>query len=151
MTDKTWLIDHIRTTRADFDACVHQLPVEKLNQPAAPGGMTTKEVIYHIAWHDRQMTGMLRTRALAGSPWWDLPTDQRNANIQAEAAPLPVQQVLDYADAAIAELLAALQDLPAEALDNPSFFAGMPEDWSPADILAQNTYEHYLDHIEDMK
>lgn len=38
---------------------------------------------------------------------------------------------------------------PAAALDDPAFFDGMPPDWSPADILAQNTYQHYAKHMED--
>jgi len=146
MTDKTWLIDQIQSTRAAFDEQLRLLPPDKLEQPIAPGGMTVKEVIYHVAWHEEQMSGMLRARALTGSPWWDLPTDERNAHIQAEAAPLPVQEVLAYAAASIRTLLTELQALPTEALDDPSFFDGMPPDWTPADILAQNTYEHYPEH-----
>jgi hypothetical protein len=142
MTDKTALIAQIRTSRAAFDARLRLLPPEKLEQPAAPGGMTVKEVVYHLAWHERQMTGMLHARALVGSDWWDLPTDERNAHIQAEAAPIPLSAVLAYAAASFNDLLAELQALPATALDDPSFFAKMPPDWSPADLLAQNTYEH---------
>lgn len=146
MTDKAWLIDKIKSSRAVFDERLRLVPPEKLNQPIAPGGMTVKEVVYHIAWHEEQMSGMLRDRALVGSPWWDLPTDDRNAHIQAEAAPIPVPEVLAYAAASISTLLAELQMLPDEALDDPAFFAGMPPDWSPADLLAQNTYEHYPEH-----
>lgn len=149
MTDKTWLIAQIVSCRTAFDERLRTIPAENLEQPIAAGGMTVKEVVYHIAWHEREMTGMLRTRALRGSAWWNLPTDERNAHIQAEAAPLPVSEVLAFAAASIAELLAELQALPGEALDKASFFADMPADWSPADLLAQNTYEHYNDHLND--
>jgi hypothetical protein len=27
----------------------------------------------------------------------------------------------------------------------------MPPDWQPWTIIAQNTYEHYQDHIDDLK
>lgn len=147
MTEKAWLIKQIQTERSALDKRLHAIPAEQLEQSLRDGNMTVKEELYHIAWYERQMIGLLRARALVSSPWWDLPTDERNANIQAEAAPLTVEEVLASATAAIYELLDELQALPSEALDNPAYFADMPSDWSPTDILAQNTYEHYQDHL----
>ena len=50
----------------------------------------------------------------------DLPTDERNAHIQAEASSLSLKEVLGLATNSITDLLSALQSLPAEALDDPS-------------------------------
>jgi hypothetical protein len=117
-----------------------------MEQPVAPGGMTLKEVLYHVAWHEDQMQNMLRKRALEGSPWWNLETDERNAHIQEEAKPLKVEEVVKFAENSYTGMLKELEALPAEALDDASYFAGMPGEWSPADILAQNTYQHYREH-----
>jgi hypothetical protein len=34
-------------------------------------------------------------------------------------------------------------------LHDPGRFTDMPPDWLPWDLLAQNTYEHYQDHLLD--
>jgi hypothetical protein len=146
MTDKAWLIEEIKSTRSHFNEHLRALPAEKMEQPTAPGGMTGKEVLYHVAWHEDQMQDMLRTHALVGSPWWNLTTDERNAHIKEEAGPLKVEEVVAFAEKSFAGMLEELEALPAEALDDPSYFAGMPSDWLPAEILAQNTYEHYREH-----
>lgn len=146
MIDKQWMIAEIRSKRQAFNESLSQISAEKIEQPITPGGMTVKEVVYHIAWHEDQMKNMIKARAFVGSPWWNLSTDERNAHIQAEASVLSVEEVLPYAEASFGGMLAELEALPAEALDDPAFFAGMPLDWSPADIIAQNTYQHYPEH-----
>ena len=73
MIDKSVFIQQIREGRAAFDLALQALPAERLEQPIAPGGMTPKEIAYHLAWHERQMVDVLRARALVGSPWWELP------------------------------------------------------------------------------
>lgn len=147
MFEKAVMLEQIRTQRAAFDARLSALPAGLLEQPPSPGRMSRKEEVYHIAWHEREMVGMLQARALTGSPWWDLPTDQRNAHIQAEAAELPLSAVLSYAEAAFRALLEALEALPEAALNDPASFANMPPEWIPGELIAQNTYEHYQEHI----
>lgn len=147
MFEKTKMIDEIHTARAAFEARLRAVPAGQLEIPLTAGRMSAKEEIYHIAWHERQMAGMLQVRALIGSPWWNLPTDERNAHIQAEAAPMALEEVLKYAAMAIQELIEALDTLPEEALNDPAAFADMPPNWIPGDLIAQNTYEHYPEHL----
>lgn len=144
MTDKAWLISKVQKMRETFD---HSIASKQIDDPIAPGGMTIKEVIYHVAWYENQMVDLLRSRVLAGSPWWNLPTDERNALIQVEAGSLGVGEVINYAGDTFNNLVHALEELPMEALDKPSFFENMPADWSVAELLRQNTYQHYEDHL----
>ncbi len=44
-----------------------------------------------------------------------------------------------------------LRTLSDEDLIDPSSFPNMPPDWQPWMIIAQNTYEHYRDHILDVE
>ena len=147
MFEKPLMLAQIHTERAALEARLQAVPVENLEQPLTQGRMTVKEELYHIAWHEAQMVGMLQAHALVGSPWWDLPTDERNAHIQAEAAALSVDAVLAVAEMAIRELLEALEALPEAALNDPASFANMPPEWMPGELLAQNTYEHYREHL----
>jgi hypothetical protein len=147
MFEKPVMLEQIRTERAAFEARLQALPAGILTQPAVPGRMSVKEEVYHIAWHEREMVGLLRSHALIGSPWWNLTTDERNANIQAEAAPLAIESVLSFAETIFRELLEALEAVPEDALNDPASFANMPAEWIPGELIAQNTYEHYREHL----
>jgi hypothetical protein len=48
-------------------------------------------------------------------------------------------------------MLALLKDLDESALDDAGSFAEMPPDWQPWSVIASNTYEHYDDHVKDLK
>jgi hypothetical protein len=41
--------------------------------------------------------------------------------------------------------------LSNEELNDPRRFSGMPENWSPWALVADNTYTHYLDHIVSIR
>jgi hypothetical protein len=93
------------------------------------------------------MLGVLQARALVGSPWWDLPLDQRNQAIYAENQARPLAEVRQEAAQVYEALLKAIEALEEEDLHDPARFPGMPPDWKPWELLANNTYEHYLDHL----
>jgi len=38
-----------------------------------------------------------------------------------------------------------------ENMTDPTGFPNMPPDWQPWLVIAQNTYQHYQDHIKDVE
>ena len=36
-------------------------------------------------------------------------------------------------------------------MTDPTGFPNMPPDWQPWLVIAQNTYQHYQDHIKDVE
>jgi uncharacterized damage-inducible protein DinB len=136
--------------RNTWEAVLAQVPRDRFEDPGVAGAWSVKDVIAHIAWHEREMLALLDTRRLDGSPWWLLPTDERNAHIYEENRERPLEDVLAEADAVYAQLVDALSRLEDEAFTDPSAFAEMPSDWIPADILAQNSYEHYEAHRQSL-
>lgn len=149
--EKSRLIASIRESRARWEALLAEVPRQRMEEPGAAGHWSVKDVVAHLAWHELEMIGMLRARALVGSPLWNLPTDERNAAIYEQNRHRPLKDVLAEAGQAYPQLLAELEKIASEDLNDPDRFAGMPPDWVPAEIIAQNTFEHYDDHIPWMK
>ena len=115
------------------------------------GNWSLKDIIAHITWHEQEMVGLIQAHALVGSELWNLPTDERNAAIYEQVKDLPLEQVLAESEQVHQLLLEALPTLSNEDLIDPSSFPNMPPDWQPWMIIAQNTYEHYEDHMKDVE
>ena len=115
------------------------------------GSMTLKDVIIHIVWFELEMIHLLETRTLQGSPLWNYSTDERNARIQALHAGDSWQAVIEQFDAAQPKLLQLLEAIDEKALHHPQAFINMPEDWSPWQIISENTCEHYEHHAKDIE
>jgi hypothetical protein len=149
--NKAEFLHTLRVERAAWDALLTQVPVERMEEPGVAGEMSIKEIVYHVTWYERQMVEVLRSRALIGSPWWELPLDERNANILAEGRNTPLAEVLAEAGQVYEQLLAGLEELSDEELADARHFAEMPPDWLPWQVIASNCYEHYPQHAADLR
>jgi uncharacterized protein (TIGR03083 family) len=148
---KAQFLDLLRVSRAEWDALLARVPEDRMSAPGVAGGWSVKDVIAHITWHEREMLGVLQAHALVGSDLWDLPLDERNAIIYAQNRDRPLAEVLAESRAVYPQLLAAAQALTEADLTDPGRFANMPGDWVPWQLLAENTYTHYRDHIPAMR
>ena len=148
---KMELISLYRQSRAEWEVLVAPLKLEQLTQPMGRDEWTIKDVIAHLAWHEREMTIVIRSRALEGSELWNLPLEQRNAAIYAANKNRSLEEVLQEARQAAAELLVLLETLSEDDLVSPAHFAQMPLDWQPWQVFASNMHEHYHEHILQLK
>lgn len=120
------------------------------SRPRIPGQMSLRDILYHVAWYEHEMVEMLQMRSLVGSPWWTLPVNVRNANILAEGQNINLLQAWRQEQQMYAELLALLQMVRDEELNEARFFQEMPDDWKPWQVIASNSYEHYVEHFQDI-
>jgi uncharacterized damage-inducible protein DinB len=149
--DKAHFLEKVRQARARWEALVAEIDDKRMLQPGASGDWTLKDVLAHLTWHEREMLGVLNARALTGSEWWNLPLDQRNQLIYEAHRDLPLERVRAEAQETYSRLLQALEGLAEEDLHDPGRFAEMPPEWQPWKLLAENTYEHYIDHFLSLK
>ena len=140
-------LDLLRTARAEWDALLAAVPEGRMTVPGVEGQWSVKDVIAHITWHEREMLGVLQARALVGSDLWDLPLHQRNATIYVQNRDRPLAEVLAESRTVYPQLLAAVGELADADLTDAGRFADMPGDWVPWQLLAENTYTHYRDHM----
>jgi hypothetical protein len=150
MTLATFL-DSLRSGRAEWEALLAQISTDRMTQPGVEGDWSIKDIIAHVTWHEREIEGVLRARALVGSELWDLPLDQRNAAIFEQNRDRPLNDVLEESRQVFPQLLELAESLSDEDLNDPHHFQGMPEDWLPWGLVADNTFTHYPDHIASIR
>lgn len=150
-TSKEEFLRLVKQTRADLDALLARFSDEQFLQPDLPGGWTLKDVLAHITWHEREMIGLIKARALVGSDWWELPTEERNQRIYEEYKDKPLTVVRAEAEQVYQIFLAELETLSLEELLDANLFKDMPPEWQPWDLIAGNAHRHYQDHIRDIR
>ncbi len=143
---KEELVDTLRRERAEWDALIARVGLERLDVAGVAGAWTTRDVVAHVTWTERETVGILRARALVGSDLWNLPLEERNAVIFEQNRHRPSREVLAEAAAVFQDLLAAIDALSEEDLTDPARFRGFPPDWVPWRVVAINTYHHYEHH-----
>ena len=149
--DKSEFMSLIRTERQRWEELLARVPPERMETPGVTGDWSVKDLIAHISWHEREMVGLVRARALVGSELWNLPLNERNAEIFEQHRQLSLQDVLAEANRVFPEIMEELEKLSDEDLNDPARFPGMPPDWQPWSVIASNTYEHYQDHILELR
>jgi uncharacterized protein (TIGR03083 family) len=147
----TAFVDRIRRARREWDALLAQVDEGRMAQAGACGEWSIKDVVAHITWHEREMIKLLETRTLAGSELWELPLDERNEAIFEENQRRALEEVREEARGVFDVLLRQAETLADEELHDASRFSGMPPDWQPWQVIAENTYEHYEDHSSQVR
>jgi len=129
---------------ATFRDQVHQLPTEQLALRIGDGGWTRKQMLAHIGtWHDLTSDRLTRF-ADSGEP--GEPTEDEDV-INARAARAAEGRTTG-------EIIMAMEDsyrrLRREVARLTDAQLAAHDAWATA-IIAGNTYDHYPDHLEDLK
>ncbi len=149
--DKMTFLETLKTDRSQWEAWLAHVDDRQLMQPGVSGEMSMKDVVAHVTWYEREMVGVLKQRALVGSDLWDLSTDQRNAAIFEANRDRSPSDVREEAQQVFEQLVEALESLAGDELTDPAQFRDMPTDWIPWQVIASNSYEHYHQHIPDVR
>lgn len=147
LMNKAIFLETLQTGRAQWEALLAKVDQARMSEPGIEGEWSLKDIIAHIAWYEREMVGILQTRALVGSSLWVLPNAERNAAIFDQNRDCSLSEVLSEAQRVHAELLQASHGLAEEDLIDPNRYRDMPADWNPWKVFADNSYEHYAAHI----
>ncbi len=144
---KLELLDLIARDRASFDAILARVPADLVAEPDLPGGWSVKDVLWHVAWGEREALGAARARALTGSDLWSLTEDERNAAVVAEGRTHSLEEVEREYRESYRALIAELQAMTDDELNDPGRMRGLVEavpGWPPWRILYDPG--HYADH-----
>jgi uncharacterized damage-inducible protein DinB len=156
LLSKTQLLAELRAARAEWDALLAEIPRERMEQSGVEGKWSVKDIIAHVTWSEREMVSVLQKRALVGADprsdeLWRLSNDERNAVVVAQHRQRTLDDVLQDAQRTYEALLAAIQSLSDEDLNDARRFKDMPADWQPWRVLAGNSYIHYPDHARSIR
>ena len=151
MIGKAELIDRVKTERSRWNDLVARVDDDLMLKPGVEGTWSTKDILAHVIWYEREMVGVLKSRALVGSDLWDLPLDERNAGVHEEIKDVTLEEARAEADRVFPALIEQLELLPEEAYADSAHFKHMPDEWAPWDVIAGNTFRHYQDHMESVQ
>jgi len=146
------MLSILQKTRQVWNAHISPLTDEQLLQPNVCGWWSVKDVIAHLYWYENQMVALLTYRSMEiSSDWWNLPLDERNAIIEKYYKDVPLYEVISEEAATYGRLVELITAMRDEELHDASFFTDMPSDWSAGMLLDQNTWQHFTDHLVDIK
>lgn len=172
------LLARLRAARAEWEATLAAVPMERLTEPGVVGAWSAKDVQAHLTADHRWLTGQLRAgqrgelptaeecygHAHVPPPGVNLADqDQRNAWRHAIDRERSLEEVLDAAPRWADALEDAIAKLPDDELGRPYTFAdhahvahlrpagaGEPG-WPLHQIIASYADEHYAHHTADLR
>lgn len=127
--DKQTFLDKVQSGRSQWDNLLALVPHERMTQPGVAGEWSVKDIIAHVSWHEQQMLGILHAHAFVGSDLWNLPLDERNAAIYEQNRQRSLADVLAEAQQVFPQLVAAIEPLSDNDLNDPGRSPGMPPVW----------------------
>ena len=145
--EKSQILALIDGERARLDAALGHLSRERMAAPGAEGGWSVKDILAHITWSERELTGVLRQRAMVGSDLWNLSQDERNAAVYAENRDRTLDDVLAAWQGDFAALRAEIARLSDAELADPALIAEIPGGLALWQLLAGGTWLHYAEHL----
>jgi len=148
---KSDFMEQFLRDRAEWEKILSGLTPQKMVEPDAVGWWSVKDLIAHITWFEREMLGLLRTRALAGSELWNLPTDERNRVVFEQNRDRPIDEVLAESRQVYRDMFAELDKLTDEDFNRADHFVNFFPGLAPWEILRDNTYKHYNEHALDLR
>ena len=151
---KAWVVKSIEQGRAEWEAILEEVGRERMEQPGVEGDWSVKDIIAHNMWNEREMVRMVSDHALLPSETdrlWLMSNDERNDELYTMFKDRPLDELLDEDRIVHRQLMEAMERLDEADMVNPSRFPGMPDDWVPWEIIAGCTFNHYPDHIKDIR
>jgi uncharacterized damage-inducible protein DinB len=150
--DKATFISTLKEAREEWGALLAQIDEARMKQPGATGNWSVKDVIAHVAWSELEMIPLLRTHSLAdASELWNLSEDERNEAVYQQNRDRELHDIIGEEGKAYADMLAAIEGLSDDDLNDPQRFKDMPQNWVPWQIIAGCSFRHYRDHAAQIR
>ena len=151
---KVKVVQAIKQGRAEWEAVLEEVGRERMEQPGVEGDWTVKDIVAHNMWNEREMVRMVSDHAMLPSEsdrLWQMSNDERNDELYTLFKDRPLDELLDEDRMVHHQLMEVMEGLDDADMVDPSRFPGMPDDWVPWEILAGCTFNHYPDHIRDIR
>jgi len=145
----TRLAEILRDERAQWNALLDQVGLDRMEIPGVEGEWSAKELVAHLTWYERAVVEgaqqLLRTGTFTRPRPEGVGLDEMNAKIAEDGRAMSASDVLADADAVFDQLLAVVASCPEDILNDPRRL-GLPDDTPPWMRVANNSYAHYREH-----
>jgi hypothetical protein len=150
---KPELLDAIQTGRLEFDNLLNTIPEDKMEDPLLDNGWSVKDTIMHIVAWEQRLIGWLNAVAQGDQPAlpapgyiWDQ-MDDLNQQTYLQQRHRNLQDILASYRGSLNLIFLALDRFDDETL-NSQYLGEESALWR---YFAENTYEHYQEHGEEIR
>jgi hypothetical protein len=151
---KAALLATLQTERSRWETLLTEVGEARMTTPILASWWSIKDIIAHIAWHERQTAAVLQPdpgRRLVRDWLWVSAESRRNAVLFAESRDRALSEVLADAHQAFTQLVATVEALTAKDLADLHRFPNTPPGWQPWHFIADHSYEHYREHMPSIR
>ncbi|WP_353893977.1 DinB family protein [Proteinivorax hydrogeniformans] len=145
------VINTLLYARRDWDRLINSVDEVEIGKVGVRGEWSIKDLIAHVTWYEKEMEILIRTKKLDGSALWELSSKERDDVIYQKNKFKPLDELKKHSLKTFAYLLDALETADDADLLDPGQIEGMPKDWQPLDIIANNTWMHYTHHEKEIR
>jgi hypothetical protein len=150
--DRAELLQLVDGGRTKLEAALAGIDEHQYTNPLLPGGWSVKDLLGHIGFWERRIAGLYDI-LVAGDEPQDVVSnetvDELNARVYQDNLLVPLGITRLNEEEAFAAIRAVAENAPEDDLFNPHRFP-----WTQGTpfhrFIAENTYEHYADHIPDL-
>jgi uncharacterized damage-inducible protein DinB len=147
---KAMLLETLRARRAEWDAALAEVPIERMTEPGVAGAWSVKDIVAHLTYYERWFADRLQEQ-LRGDPYiptaLDFMGDARNDVLYEQNRERPLDEVLADSRATFQRLLAGVEAHSEAFLTTPQHFEGAPGPVLIWQMLRGDVYDHYPQHI----
>jgi hypothetical protein len=151
--DREELLKRIADARRDLEQAIGRFAPGQLTEPLLPNAWSVKDVLGHIGFWEARMVSLysiLHAGNIPDDVISEESVDELNEHVHQENQWLPLGIVQLNEKDAYQAILSIAESAPEADLFDPNRFA-----WTEGDpfyrFIAVNTYEHYKDHIPDLR
>jgi hypothetical protein len=151
---KAGLLETLHAERSRWETLLTEVGEARMTTPILASWWSIKDIIAHIAWHERQTAAVLQPdpgRRLVRDWLWVSSESRRNAVLFAESRDRALPEVLADAHQAFAQLVAAVEALTSKDRADHHRFPNTPPGWLPWHFIAGHSYEHYREHMPSIR
>lgn len=153
------VLARLKEARAEFDALVHALPGEALDEPLPGTTHSPKQIVAHVSAYERLIVERLRASRLREMTEFDrdrVSWEAFNDRIWAESAEQPADAVLASSARVFLSLIEEIGHLTdAELARVTGVTAGIDPAWlqgrTLAEVIGVDGFEHYPMHSEQLR
>jgi 2',3'-cyclic-nucleotide 2'-phosphodiesterase (5'-nucleotidase family) len=151
---KTKLLDTLRSRRAEWDALLESVPIERMAEPGVAGEWSVRDIVAHLTYYERWIADRLHEQ-LRGERYMptelDMMGEARNDIIVQRTRNQPPAEVLEASRQAFEHLVAGVRAHAESFLTEPQQFEGAPQPVLVWRLLQGDVYDHYRLHIPSIQ
>lgn len=151
--ERTELLALIRDGRQELEEALARFDDRQWAEPLLPNGWTLKDLVGHLGFWEQRIATLYDILSAGDVPQDTVneeTLDELNARVYTENQLLPLGIVQENELDGYRAIAAVAQNAPEDDLFDPGRFP-----WTDGQpfyrFIAENTYEHYADHVPDLR